>query len=677
MSLLFRIPLSANAEEFPHISSLTQFETNNVSLIRGIKRITRLINHELSTLTTSLEEDVINLEYFEDSKERIFSLIDELSHSHATYIDLLTELQFVQETDIDFLEANKVDFSHDVRKRVCQLKPYMLHNARSQYGSGNSINKPESVADGSIARLPVINISPFNGEKREEFSDFIALFSTVIDQRTDISETSKLIYLKSLLQGNALKIISSLTVNGDNYETAKKLLIKEYDDPDYRIAHLIDSITNYENWHNLSPLQLLDNLVAVRSSIFALQTLGLNIVSEHASSTIIARLVYSKSPNYFRRALYQKLQNNYPTLDDIMNNFSILLRQMTEFTSSRSMTNTSKESAQNFTKRANAAFPRKPTSAKTQLASLADFNKPPSTNRTCCFCGSNDHNSTYCKAYNTFEERISRLNELGRCVRCTRDGHLIENCKRRISYPCSRCKSDAHFAPLCDGSVNSVQPRVFSQVSAKLHKPHNSRGTADLDARDKKPKFIAVETGSHSIVTAHANSNNVNALPLMQITIDTGKERRLGVVLIDTGSERTFIDSEFIGSAHLKGSPCRIKTVAGDGTLYTRDGSISCQLGRNDETVQLNAQITRDFEIEINNSQLRETLNVMQNHGITTALDPNLRFNWKKMTICGVIGSDNLQLLGSLQLRIFNGVMAYQTNQGSMPVGPLPLSTCQ
>ena len=176
-------------------------------------------------------------------------------------------------------------------------------------------------------------------------------------------------------------------------------------------------------------------------------------------------------------------------------------------------------------------------------------------------------------------------------------------------------------------------------------------------------------TQNHSIISAHSHSDEHNMLPLMKITVSAGKQTRQGVILIDSGSERTFIDAEFLNMENINATPCRIKTVSGQGTLYTREQTISCRLGVNPKVLELNAQIARNFEIEMNNSKLRKILSNMEHHGLSTALDPHLQINWNQMLVCGVLGADNIKLLGDLRLREFDGLHVYQTMYGNMPFG--------
>jgi len=59
----------------------------------------------------------------------------------------------------------------------------------------------------------------------------------------------------------------------------------------------------------------------------------------------------------------------------------------------------------------------------------------------------------------------------------------------------------------------------------------------------------------------------------------------------------------------------------------------------------------------------------MNKRGLTTALDPEMKLFWNHTIICGVLGADNIHLLGDMNLRNFNGLPTFQTCFGNIPFG--------
>ncbi|XP_050340313.1 uncharacterized protein LOC126766604, partial [Bactrocera neohumeralis] len=77
--------------------------------------------------------------------------------------------------------------------------------------------------------LPKIELQKFSGEFRE-WQQFKELFEEYVHNNEDISDSKKMSYLKSCLQGDAKLMVSHLiTGSGANYNTAWELLARRYD----------------------------------------------------------------------------------------------------------------------------------------------------------------------------------------------------------------------------------------------------------------------------------------------------------------------------------------------------------------------------------------------------------------------------------------------------------------
>lgn len=84
---------------------------------------------------------------------------------------------------------------------------------------------PHAVAQ---VKLPHLNIPTFAGRFEEYFS-FTDLFSAVVNNNDTLSDVQKLIYLKSVLRGEPLDIVNSLSITKENYIVALELLKGRYD----------------------------------------------------------------------------------------------------------------------------------------------------------------------------------------------------------------------------------------------------------------------------------------------------------------------------------------------------------------------------------------------------------------------------------------------------------------
>jgi len=667
MSLLYD-PSGLNED---NRSVFDQFRYTEKTLITALKRFERQIRTQNEGLISLCDNEHVSLDLVCEIKDQICLLIREFEQSFDNYLDVLGELDFITDFDVDNLERNKNRFINDVKTQVYAIKASIMPIERNfqsnpDFGSNTTLGYTH-------ANLPAIDIPGFSGENRDKFNEFITLFKSIIDSRPDLSDTTKLIYLKSKLTGGASRVISSLAITDENYAKAKDLLIQEYDDPLLRIASLIDQVSFFDCSPNL-PKVLLDKFVHVRSVVFELQTLGIDIFENYSASTIIARILISRSPQYFCKLLQQKLQTIYPTLPQIFDNFSQLLRQLPSYTAhenqrysyeSKKAANQACHAVTKIGKTDSVSQPR-----NVRIETLADFSKRPSNN-SCCFCSSTEHSATKCNVYMNHKARVKRLQELKRCIRCMREGHIAHNCRRQFTYPCVKCKSLDHISPLCN--VNSEDHHSPKRVSAQIHNA-NQGSTANLTVPNLKfdLKNSTQVSGNNTIVSAQTHSNDDhNILPLMKITVNTERGLREGIILVDTGSEQTFLDSELLNVTHKKGAPCRIHTIAGEKTLYTGQGSVPCRLGSSQDNIEINAIVAHNFEIPMNNRKLRSVLRHMNNQGLTTALDPEMNLQWDNTIICGVLGADNIHILGDMYLRNFAGMFTFQTAFGNMPFGSI------
>lgn len=77
-------------------------------------------------------------------------------------------------------------------------------------------------------RLPVAEIPKFDG-KFEEWVTFKNSFIAVIDSHANLNESSKLMYLKAALRGDALARVAIFHPSAKNYRSAWKALCDTYD----------------------------------------------------------------------------------------------------------------------------------------------------------------------------------------------------------------------------------------------------------------------------------------------------------------------------------------------------------------------------------------------------------------------------------------------------------------
>ena len=78
-----------------------------------------------------------------------------------------------------------------------------------------------------VAKLPQIELTKFDG-KFTDWMAFIDQFDTAVHLNEKLSNSQRLVYLKSCLSGPPEKLIKSLSSTDSNYETTRNLLEQRY-----------------------------------------------------------------------------------------------------------------------------------------------------------------------------------------------------------------------------------------------------------------------------------------------------------------------------------------------------------------------------------------------------------------------------------------------------------------
>jgi hypothetical protein len=191
----------------------------------------------------------------------------------------------------------------------------------------------------SEGKPPPLQCGTFEGSEddKHSFANFYGQFKNVIGNRKDLSKSAKLAYLHGYLRGYAYNIVKHLTINDDNYDKALKLLEDEFYDVslliDDSFKKLIELSPGYDQSFNSTRLYINE----IRSLVFELRNYELDFLeADTAGCALLSHIVFSKLPNILKRELVHKVGTNYPTLDDIFDNYAELIKTITSTTKARS-----------------------------------------------------------------------------------------------------------------------------------------------------------------------------------------------------------------------------------------------------------------------------------------------------------------------------------------------------
>ena len=519
-------------------------------------------------------------------------------------------------------------FSDDTEKELENQSKYTLSIlTRLSNLSSRNLDVEQSVSlPANDLKLPELKCTCFSGEGTShlDYHAFITQFRNIIDSR-NISNISKLTYLRSYLSGYALKIVQHLQLSQDNYAVALRLLDDEFLNPDAIINDLYTKLLKLKPKSDSSHMETKLFINEVRCIISDLRNYDINLLENHSANTLISHIIISKLPNDFKQELVRKLDNNYPTIENIFENYADVITTLNlNFASSVRNVRTNDSSYSNS----------KP------IIKASNFNSRPPRNYNskfdgkprnlfCKFCNANGHCMLKCSRYVKFHERRARCEELNICSKCTSSKHDAHNCKTALDFSCSICKSFNHISAMCPNSSSRVNTNFSLNTSS-----------------DSGKTFI---------------------LPTLSVTVGSGRYKTKVRCLVDTGSQRSYVSNKVLDRLHFQ---CKSETKLLINTFLDSDFKtfgetcLNVDFGDRSKDKVFPFLISKDVELSYTVDGLK-----LAHDNVSKHLKLAEQFSSDEVKLEGLLGIDAIQLLSDYKLvQCLNG-QAIEFSSGLVPIG--------
>jgi hypothetical protein len=161
-------------------------------------------------------------------------------------------------------------------------------------------------------KLPTINLPHFNGEYTE-WTVFYDSFLSLIHENAKLENIQKLHYLRSCLGDEPRRIIESLSVSADSYNTAWQLLKERYQNKRLIVQHHINALFNLPQVTK-SPNSLRSLLDQTNAHLESLKAQRLDVDKWDA---LIIYLITIKLDFATKREWESKLNCELPTMDEM------------------------------------------------------------------------------------------------------------------------------------------------------------------------------------------------------------------------------------------------------------------------------------------------------------------------------------------------------------------------
>ncbi|XP_045471824.1 uncharacterized protein LOC123678716 [Harmonia axyridis] len=421
----------------------------------------------------------------------------------------------------------------------------------------NSVNSSVQ----SHFKLPDIKLPIFRGSF-ETWLEFRDTYYSLVHHNANISNIQKFYYLKSCLEGEPSKLISSVEVSESNYTVAWSLIKDRYENKKLIVHNYIKG--------------LFDSPVVVKESHAELRNLHDNFVKNLRSLKVSgqptdswdALLVYmlcTKLDNITRREWESyRTKGELPTVNELLE----FLKQKCEVLEKLEIT-------KNDVKTIEKQFSKFPYNKSNRTEKTRSFNTTTERKLTCYFC-KKEHSIYQCEKFRELDipARIDQVKMLKLCTNCFDPNHINNDCKRSNCRICKkRHNTLLHLNSKSDAKEN-VNNANSKESTSGTYMTSTQEGEGIAYDRDSNTSVrrnsagadkIARSASSRAYNVAGINNLEDNSQPLLSTAVIRvhGKNNRFlyARVLLDAGSQSHFMSEKLAKQLDLDKKPVNYSIV--------------------------------------------------------------------------------------------------------------------
>ena len=449
-------------------------------------------------------------------------------------------LDKIEETNIEILEVYIIHGVGDAdQRKIDEIQDQVVYSdevndklARVAKRLKDKVKPPVPVLSNvSAVKLPQLKCDTFDGMSTDklQFKNFLLQFNNCIDACGQLSDSSKLTYLRSYLSGFAFRVISHLSISDDNYKLALDLLKKEFLDEDYIVDETFKLLLSKIPKFDPSFMDVRSYINECRSMVQELKLYKVDLMEkDSAGCKLLSHIIFSKLPPSIKKELVHKVNNNYPTISDLFDHYSEIIKTLMRTSSMRREKYGDKKEGNSGKSRTFTGYGKNKKEHKpafgfkgVKQATLENFSTSASEKKDgskteskfCKFCNVLGHNMSNCSVFKGHEARKKRCLELKLCVSCSSVKHTSDKCPgklNKMSFPCYHCKELTHISALC--------PSVGSKETS-------SNICVNVSSKDQFQPFL---------------------LPILTLTFHGNSSYRKVKCLLDSGSQRSYLSENIM-----------------------------------------------------------------------------------------------------------------------------------
>ncbi|XP_045489864.1 uncharacterized protein LOC123690513 [Pieris rapae] len=364
----------------------------------------------------------------------------DLYKSYQALLELGLEPEVMDKVCADMDQAE--DLADQIREAVGIIK---LNSATQS----NNLQSKDSLtfSSGIIGRLPKLDLPHFSGDL-SQWVAFIHLFDSLVHSRGDLTSAQKLAYLLASLTGEAKGLVQHLALVDNNYDIARDLLMRRYQNirrlADSHVNVILNLHSNVQS-HNLR-IQVLNPLLVAINGLR-----GLNLPVD-SWSFILLHITLQKlnldMRTRFEQAYGGDSTTHLPTFDELI----LFLEDECRRQDNVPAPSTTPAPISTRPRQQHMRLMRRPDQRVYNVATQH-------SGKCCVYCRVPDHTVVSCQKFLAlrFQARRNIARQRKWCYGCL-GKHLASQCQ--VSRPCKQCNGNHHII-LCgnmNGSPQSAAP---------------------------------------------------------------------------------------------------------------------------------------------------------------------------------------------------------------------------
>ncbi|KAJ8928095.1 hypothetical protein NQ314_019375 [Rhamnusium bicolor] len=191
--------------------------------------------------------------------------------------------------------AERVSLEERYYDILTNLKRLAQSGAEQNCSSVQNIN-PSTVA----TKMPEIVIEKFTG-LQQNWASFFDIFKALVLNNSDLADVQKLIYLKSSLKGEPLKLVETLSLTSANLQVAIKILTERYENKLATIYSHIKGLVELPSITKSNPTSLREFVVSIKQNTESLKNLQVPVESWN----LILVYILSQKLDFHTRKAYE------------------------------------------------------------------------------------------------------------------------------------------------------------------------------------------------------------------------------------------------------------------------------------------------------------------------------------------------------------------------------------